>query len=376
MRGRILHKYKTSYTIIISLGRDPLTGKRRQKWVSLKGTRKQAERKLTELLFQLDGGASLDPSKITLKTYLKMWLAEIKANVSPRTYERYEGIVINHIIPDLGDIPLDALKPQTLQQHYTESLRKGLQPRTVRYHHVVIHHALKTAMKRGMINHNVADAVDPPRFKKIEMQTWNMEELNKFLSSAQHHTLYALFYLALFTGMRRSELLGLQWQDVDLLGCQLSVRRAFHHLKDGTDIFTQPKSEKSRRTIALSPSTVAVLRAYKAQGTGKDNEQVFLNDGHYYNPNTVTWEWKKACIAAGVNPIRLHDARHTHASLMLKQGVHPKIVQERLGHSSIAITLDIYSHVVPGLQEAAARGFDEVIENKKASGFVAIPENS
>lgn len=366
MRGRIFKKYKSSWTIVISLGRDPETGKRKQKWVSVKGNKKQAERKLTELLYQLDGGANLDPSKITLEVYLRMWLQEIKPNVAPRTYERYEGIVLQYVIPDLGHIPLSELKAPILQQHYANTLNKGLSPQTVYHHHVVIHSALKTAMKpsHGLINHNVADAVEPPQGKEAEMQTWDIDELNQFLQANERHELYPLFYLALFTGMRRSELLGLQWRDVDLLGCQLSVNRALIYLKDGSFIYSQGKSARSRRTIALTPSTVSVLRNYRNKlGDVKDTDRVFQPQGReYYNHNRVTYEWKKACIAAGVKIIRLHDARHTHASLMLKQGVHPKIVQERLGHSSIQMTLDTYSHVVPGLQEAAAKGFDEMVK--------------
>jgi integrase len=246
-------------------------------------------------------------------------------------------------------------------------LELGLKPRTVCFHHAVIHRALKTAARNGFVPYNIADSADPPGYREEEMTTWSIEELNKFLSNVQSHTLYALFYLALFTGMRRSELLGLQWRDIDFPNAQISVKRALHHLRDGSYIFTQPKTEKSRRSIALSPSTIAVLESHRKAQDGQEkaggDRLVFLFRGNdHLNPNTVTWEWKKACIAAGVRPIRLHDGRHTHASLMLAQGVHPKIVQERLGHSSIQITLDTYSHVVPGLQEAAAVKFDTLIK--------------
>ncbi len=185
---------------------------------------------------------------------------------------------------------------------------------------------------------------------------------------------YALFYTALYTGMRRSELLGLKWGDVDFIMSQVYVNRSLHHLKDGSYVFTQPKSTRSRRTIALSPSAILTLRDhYEKQKLEqamlgislKDDDLVFGQlDGKPLRPNTVTRAWTMLAGRAGVKVIRLHDARHTHASLMLKQGVHPKIVQERLGHASIQMTLDTYSHVAPGLQQAAAEGFDRLLNRK------------
>ena len=190
------------------------------------------------------------------------------------------------------------------------------------------------------------------------------DEFKRFLEAAKGKPYYELFYLALFTGMRRGELLGLRWCDIDLLQSQLSVSRSLHHLKNGSYIFSEPKSATSRRTIALTPTTTIMLREYRqkreAQYTvlGKmltDNELVFSGvDGKPLRPNTITRAWRNLAAKAGVKGIRLHDARHTHASFMLMQGIHPKIVQERLGHASITMTLDTYSHVAPGLQAAAA----------------------
>jgi len=233
----------------------------------------------------------------------------------------------------------------------------------------VIHKALQTAIKWGLVNRNVADGVDVPRARHKEMQTWDEYEVTRFLEAAKASPYYALFHTALFTGMRRSELLGLQWRDTAF--GQLSVNRSLHQLKDGTYVFTQPKSAKSRRTIALSPSSVLTLTEYKEKQEGirvilgtplKDDDLVFSTvEGKPLRPNTISRAWVMLAARAGVKVIRLHDARHTHASLMLKQGVHPKIVQERLGHASIQITLDTYSHVAPGLQQAAAEGFDKLV---------------
>ena len=312
----------------------------------------------------------MNPGRTTLAEYLQRWLQEYaKPNLSPRGYERYESLARVHLIPRLGNIPLVQLTSEQLQKHYTLKASEGLSPRSIRYHHVVLHKALETAVKWGLLARNVSDGVDLPHARQTEMQTWDEYEVTRFLEAARDTRYYALFHTALFTGMRRSELLALQWRDIDFH--QISVNRSLHQLRDGSYVFTQPKSVKSRRTIALSPSSVLTLSEHKEEQAGiramlglpmRDDDLVFAtHDGKPLRPNTVSRAWTALAAHAGLKVIRLHDARHTHASLMLKQGVHPKIVQERLGHSSIQVTLDTYSHVAPGLQEAAAESFDRLV---------------
>jgi integrase len=327
------------------------------------------------LLHQLDTGAFVKPGKTSVGEYLNRWLEDYaRLNLSPRSVERYAGIIKGHLVHDIGNIPLVQLKPQHIQKHYTEKLNEGLSARTVRYHHAVLHNALKTAVKWGLLSRNPADAVDPPKIRPVEMRTWDQDEANRFLEAIKDTRYYELFYLALATGMRRGELLALRWCDIDLLQSQLFVNRTLHHLKNGSYVFSEPKSATSRRTIALSPAATLLLREYKAKREAqctilgtllKDSDLVFSDiEGKPMRPNTITRAWTELAARAGVKVIRLHDARHTHASLMLKQGIHPKIVQERLGHASITMTLDTYSHVAPGLQEAAAARFDELIAPK------------
>jgi integrase len=375
MRGHITKRGKNSYTIVLNLGRDPETGKRKQQWVSVKGTKKDAEKRLSELLSQLDNGIYVKPGKSTLAEFLKLWLRDYaKPNLSPKGFERYESIVRVHLTPSLGNISLVKLRPEHLQKYYTDKLNSGLSARTVRYHHVVLHIALKTAVKWGLLSRNVADAVDPPRTRNTEMNTWDEDDIIRFLNASKDTPYYALFHTALFTGMRRSELLALRWQDIDFIYSHISVNRSLHHLNDGSYVFTQPKSAKSQRIISLSPSAIIALKEHREkqrlekmiQGISlSDDDLVFSHpDGNPLRPNTVSRAWATLAARAGLRVIRLHDARHSHASLMLKQGTHPKIVQERLGHSTISITLDTYSHVAPGLQEAAANRFDEAITTK------------
>jgi len=376
MRGHITKRGKNSYSIAISMGKDATTGKYKYQWVSVKGTKKDAEKRLSEILHQLDNGTFIKPGKTTFGEYLEKWLSDYaKPNLSPRGFERYQGIITKHLIPDFGSITLTQLKPEHLQKHYTDKLNNGLSAGTVRYHHAVIHKALQTAVKWGLINRNVADGVDVPRARHNEMQTWDEYEINRFLEAAKNSPYYALFYTALYTGMRRSELLALRWCDVDFIFSQISVSRSLHHLKDGSYIFTQPKSAKSKRTISLSSFAIVALHEHRNKQeairaplgiTLKDDDLVFSTlEGKPLRPNTITRAWNTIAQNAGVKIIRLHDARHSHASLMLKAGIHPKIVQERLGHSTIAMTLDTYSHVTPGLQQAAAESFDRLLNPKR-----------
>jgi len=377
LRGHIEKRGKNSYSIAVSLGKDATTGKYKYQWVRVKGTKKDAEKRLSELLYQLDNGTFMKPGKATLAEFLERWLKDYAwPNLAPRTAEGYESIIRRHIIPSLGNIVLTQLRPEHLQVYYTDKLNNGrcdgstgLSAQTVRHHHTALHKALETAVQWGLLARNPANAVKLPSAQRPAMQTWNEDEVITFLEAARSTPYYALFHLALFTGMRRSEMLALRWADIDLFTGQIYVSRSLHVLKGGEVVIRQPKSAKGRRMIALPPSVSLVLREYKDKqesiliqaGTAlKEDDFVFSDlEGKPLLPNSVTHAWTKLVRKTGLKYIRLHDARHSHASLLLKQGVHPKIVQERLGHSSVQVTLDTYSHVAPGLQEAAATRFDE-----------------
>jgi integrase len=370
-------KDKGVYRIVLSVGLDPATGKRVRQWVTVKGTKLDAKKRLAKLLHELNSENYIKPAKDTVTKYLDQWLADYaKPNLSPKSFERYESIARVHLIPALGRIALTQLRAEHIQALYTSKLNAGLNARTVRYHHVVLHKALQTALKWGLISRNVSDSVDVPKAKITEMQTWDESTVSQFLEVARDSQYYALFYTALFTGMRRSELLALRWQDIDFIYSQIYINRALHQLQDGSYIFTQPKSSRGRRTIALPPSAILTLRDHHDRAamdsamlgvTLTDNDLVFSTiEGKPLRPNTISRAWQTMAAKASVKVIRFHDARHTHASLMLKQGVHHKVVQERLGHATIAITLDTYSHVAPGLQEAAAQRFDEAFQKPTA----------
>jgi len=388
MRGHVIKRYKNSYTVVLNMGIDPNTGKRKQQWISVKGNKKDAEKRLAEMLHQIDTGSFMKPGKTTVAEFLERWLKDYaRLNLAPRTAEGYETIIRCHLAPGLGSIPLTQLKPEHIQRYYSDMLTNGkcdhkgsLSPTTVRQHHMVLHRALHIATNWGLIPRNPADVIDPPRSQRPEMHVMNEDNIQGFLEAARSTPYYALFYVALFTGMRRSELLALRWSDADLVLGQISVNKSLHRLRDGSFVSTQPKTAKGRRTIALPPSASLTLKQHRERQEQaqlvlgrlvQESDLVFSHpDGSPLLPDTVSQAWRRLTVRYGLNGIRLHDARHSHASLMLKQGVHPKIVQERLGHASIQMTLDTYSHVAPGLQEAAAMRFDEVLTPKRENRVV------
>ena len=291
----------------------------------------------------------------------------------------------------LGRVLLTQLQPQHLQNYYSQALTKGgadgkggLSARTVQYHHRILSEALSHAVKMGLLVRNVAEVADPPHPERRNMATLALEDIPKFLEATQETPYYVLFYTALYTGMRLGELLGLRWCDIDLDMASLSVVQALYK-RSGVCKMLKPKSSHSRRRIALSPSLALLLREYKAdQQTqrillGKlsaDSDLVFSHlDGKPLDPGVVSHTFAKVLKKAGLPHIRFHDLRHTHATLLLKSGIHPKIVSERLGHANIVITLDTYSHVLPGLQERAAEHFDKLVTRENGGKMVARGPN-
>lgn len=246
---------------------------------------------------------------MTVAQFLECWLKDYAwANLAPRTAEGYEYIIRRHVIPELGNTILTQLKPDHIQRYYSKKLNSGrydgsggLSSCSVRHHHMVLHRAFESAMNWGFLGRNPADAVSPPRRQKSEMRTWNEDDIQRFLNIARDKPYYALFYLALFTGMRRSELLALRWCDVDFVLSQVSVTRTVHHVKNRGLIFRQPKTEKGRRTIALSPSATLMLKEHRnEQVAGRillgeplaDDDLVFSQlDGKLLLPNTITHAW-------------------------------------------------------------------------------------
>jgi integrase len=342
-------------------------GRFRRKWVSAL-TRQEAQRRLRAVLAGLDRGLAPAPERQTVGQFLRDWLEQTaRPTVRPRTYVRYRELLTLHAIPALDKRPLARLAPQDLQALYRRKLDEGLSPRTVGHIHRVLHRALQDALRWGWTARNVCAVVRPPKVARAEPRVLSPEEARRLLDAARGDPLEALWVLALTTGVRQGELLGLKWSDIDLDGGRLHVRRTAYRLRGRGWVEAEPKSQTARRSVALTPLAVDALRRHKARQRAQrlragplweDRDLVFANAvGGYLEPqNLLRRAFWPLLQKAGLSRLRFHDLRHSAATLLLAQGVHPKVVQELLGHSSISLTLDTYSHTVPDLQaEAAAR---------------------
>jgi len=384
MKGHI-RKRGSSYEVVIYLGRDATTGKKKYKSYTVRGTKKQAEAKLAQLLHELNTGTYVEPSPMTFGEYLDKWLSEkVEPYLRPATVERYRGIVENHLKPALGYIPLARLSPLELQRYYTQALKSGrmganfgqqiggpLSVATVRSHHRTIHAALAQAVRWGLVARNVADAVEPPKMEiQPEMRALDAEETQRLLEVAYRESRYPeLYVLAVATGMRLGELLGLRWQDIE--PPVVHVRQALK--KAGPNpMFAPPKTQHGVRVVWLPPSAVAALESLRvrqqaekalAGSSYEDHDLVFAQaNGRPLNGRNLTRrEFKRLLSMAKLPPIRFHDLRHTHATLLLGAGVPAKVVSSRLGHSQIGITLNTYSHVLPSMQEEAADKLEDIL---------------
>lgn len=367
-RGSIVQR-GNSYRVMVSYTNE--FGKRVQVTKTASSSPK-AEKLRTALLAEIDKGTFVKPSKLTVKAYLEQWLdGHVRSTVGPRTHELYEYLSRKYIIPILGDICLSNLRPQHIQTLYADKLQEGLSPRTTQLLHVTLHKAFSNAVKTGILVRNPCDGVDQPKVQRHEMKTMTEDGITRFLNATRKTEYYSLFYTYLFTGLRRGECLSLRWGDVDLLGAQLSINRTMQCI--GNKItFKPPKTASSRRQIDLSPSTCTVLRVHREEQNktkefmrlppASDGDLVFCHsDGTPYIPNTITCVWKKLVRRCGLYGVRLHDARHTHATLMLKGGISPKVIQERLGHANFSTTMNLYAHVHPGMQKEAANRFDDIV---------------
>ena len=367
MRGSIVKRGKT-YSYVFALDPDS-EGKRRQKWVGGFRTKREAETGLAEALGRLQAGTYSDAGRQTVRDFCEQWIESVASSLAPSTVSDYRRIIQQMIIPRLGKIRLGALTPAHISKFDNDLLKGGgrngkpLAPRSVVYAHAVLGRALQDALRWGLIARNPSRMVKRPKAPKSEMSVWTAEQARQFLEHVSDDRHYALWFLLLTTGLRRGEVAALRWSDIDLAVKTLSVQRT-RVTVDYTVVENEPKTPQSRRRLALDADTVEALRAHRSRQNadrkqlGDDWQQtgyVFTDEiGAAMHPQAITDRFQKLAAAAGVPVMRLHDLRHTSATLALSAGVHPKVVQERLGHSSIMITMDTYSHVVQGMQEEAA----------------------
>ena len=369
MRGSVVKRGGT-WSYVVDVGRDPVTGRRRQRWKGGYATKRDAERALAERIAGVDGVPVDDPGALTVGAYLDAWLCGVRPALKPSTGKSYAEIVRWYIQPRVGAVRLVDLNAFHLRALYAELLESGavrsaggLSPGTVGGVHRVFRKACNDALAAGMLVKNPMIGVRPPRSEPPEMRTWSAADVHRFLDATRSDRLFALWVLVLATGMRRGELAGLRWADVDLDAGRLAVRRS--RVSVGYQVHEgEPKTRASRRSISLDARVLTVLGAHRrrqledrlAWGPAWDNTgYVFTaEDGRPLHPERIKVIFGQHVETAGLAKIRFHDLRHTSATLALAAGIHPKVVSERLGHTNIAITLDLYSHVTPSLQAEAA----------------------
>ena len=366
MAGQIIARGENTWVVRVFMGRDA-NGKRRYHNKTVHGTKKDAQKYLNGALREKDLGTFVEPARFTVGEYLDRWLADAaQPRLRARTYVEYENLLKRYVRPVLSERRLSDVTSLDIQALYAGMLGRKLSARTVRYTHAVLSSALKQAVKWGLLGRNPADNVDLPRQQRQEMQALSPEQAERFRKAAAESRFGILFDFALATGMRPGEYLGLQWSDVDLKTGIVRVQRALSRTKKGTWHLAEPKTARARRSIPLPPSVLRALVTHKARqaeiqlsaGTTWQNHGLVFCTDHgepLDERNLVVRHFKPILKAAKLSKaIRLYDLRHTCATLLLAAGENPKVVSERLGHASITLTLDTYSHVLPTMQQGAA----------------------
>lgn len=376
MKGHIRERRPGTWAIVIDLYDEK--GERRRKWHTFKGTKRKAEEECARLISLMKSGNYVEPTKQTVAEYLDEWLDFIKPSVAPKTHERYAEILQKGAAPLIGDVTLAKLKTDRIDAAFSKALTEGrrdgkggLSPRTVHHMRRVLIKALGQAVTWDRLSKNPALATTPPKVERKKMLAYDAAQTAALLDAMRPTRMFIPTLLAVMCGLRRGEILALRWRHVELGDNrrQIAVVESAEQTKEGVR-YKETKSGRAR-TVALSSTVLAELKAHRARqaeeqlrlGLRPDGDSFVVAqiDGSPLQPRSLTHEWIRLISKTALPRIRFHDLRHTHASQMLSAGVHPKIASERLGHSSIGITLDLYSHVMPGMQADAAEQVDAAI---------------
>lgn len=350
------------------IGAVSIQGKRIEK--SFK-TKTDAREWLKQTISQIDSGLNFQGAQYITSDYLQDWLVTKKNHIRPNTLKQYEQVIKQHIDPVIGSIKLRDLTPIMLQKFYNRKLENGTSENTVALIHRVLRCALRQAYMMGLIVRNPLISIRCPKPTRKEMKILNEAQVRNLLLASKGTNLEALLHLAVTTGLRMGEIIGLKWEDLEMNSATLKVQRQVQREKGRGLVFSQPKSLKSRRVIILGSTTVEKLKQHFHQQDWsrliagerwEENNLIFPNTvGRPMEHSRLLKEYKEILGMAGLPIIRFHDLRHTAATLMLQAGIHPKIVQETLGHADISLTMNTYSHALPTLQREAAEKMDELV---------------
>jgi integrase len=359
-----------TYTIVVDVG---VNGLRKQKKKRGIKTKKEAETLITKILSEVNEGNYIDPSKLKLEDYLHQWLDTKQGNMTRLTIDSYKSYIANHIAPSIGSKKLSELSPLDIQT-WIATLRKKelegvLSDSTIQRIFNVLITALNNAKKINLVKENVAKLVDKPKIKKRKLIVWDANEAKKFLREMYNHRHYICFHLALTTGMRQGEILGLTWGSIDFPNKLIRVVQTLEH--DAKGFKEGAKSISGVRSITINDNDIAELKRHmhkleeEKELAGEMYQEhdlvVRTSIGKPVFADTIGKMFRREVRRLNLTPIRFHDLRHSHASLLLIKGIHPKVVSERLGHASVTITLDTYSHLLPNMQEEATKGIADLL---------------
>jgi integrase len=376
-RGNITRRGKNSWRLKFEAGdRDPVSGKRRTRYVTVQGTKKDAQAELTRLLAAVDSGTAVDPSKVTVAEYIRGWLNDAHG-LSGKTVERYRELAARQIIPHLGTTPLQKLRPAQVQNWHAMLLRAGgadgkpLSARTVAHCHRLLHTALARAMNGELVSRNVAAIVRPPTVTAHEVQILAAPQITEVFARLEGHALLPIVTVALGTGMRRGELCALRWGSIDLDAGAIRVERSIEETRAGLRE-KSPKSRHGRRTIAVSASVIDALRTHRlrqtelrlAMGAGRiePDDLVFtMPDGCALSPDNLSRDWRRTVLALRLPRVAFHALRHSHASALIAAGVDVLTISRRLGHATPAFTLTVYGHLFGDTDRAAAQAIETAL---------------
>jgi integrase len=361
-----------SWSVVVDLGEDEKTGKRRQLWRTV-ASGDDPQRELTRLLREHDQGhLAAEARPVTVREYLEGdWLPHMRTRIRESTWVRYNQLITSDVLPVIGGARLGRLRPHDVQLVVDKMVDKGLAARTVVQCYRVLSSALSQAVRWQMIPTNPATAVRPPRIERAELVIPTAEQVRKLLTAAEGSWVHLPILLAAATGMRRGEVFGLRWGDVDTDAGVLRITGSLQRV-GGKLRVVEPKTPRARRTVAIPRSVMDVLKSHRKEQTERrlllgegwtDSDLVVeRGDGQPRDPDTITHYFADIATQVKMPGIRFHDLRHAYATSLLRGGVHPKIVSEALGHASTAFTLDTYSHVVPSMQEAAAEAIGAALD--------------
>ncbi|MDD5094305.1 MAG: tyrosine-type recombinase/integrase [Dehalococcoidia bacterium] len=373
--GSIKRTKAGTWTCVFDLGVDPLTGKRKQQRMTFR-TKVEAEKAVRDQLTRVENGGYVKPERLTVSQFLDQWMdSYARPNLSPSTVQGYAGIVNFHLKPGLGAIPLQRLEPLHISKFYTRLNDGTRTAKTCRNVHNVLAKALSQAVRLRLIPFNPAKAVDAPRYQRRQMKLLTEAQVSLFEEAIEKSPFKDAFIISMYSGLRRAEVLGLRWCDVDLLLGQIKVSQTLLRIPGRGIIFKPPKSVSSRRPVDLGPTPCIALRKRKEQRTAElaaagallDEDSLIFSyiDGRPYEPTGFSHSFKEIARQIGCENMRLHDLRHYHGSALIKDGVNIKVVQERLGHADVATTLNFYAHTFPGQDREAALKFEESMKKRR-----------